>query len=305
MTTEYMQGNADNAISVPFSDDRAEATPRESNDAEDAELFDEDDPAEAPEKRKERKQRRQERLQGMLQNGRQATARVRELEERDRQRERELAELRGMVTVTAQRQQQQQPGVDPWRARLDDINQRQADAYSAAQAEMKAGTMTPERQRYYERQATAFEEEKGTLFAEKVLAQRAPAQAADQARQVWVNKYPEVYGNPEAYQFAEGTFARKKALLKRGEQVTNELVDEVMRETMATFKLGAKPPPTRNERDRLSGIASGGGGGGSANIQLTPEMRRMAIAAYDHLPEDQAIKAWTAKTGRKMASRGK
>jgi len=33
---------------------------------------------------------------------------------------------------------------------------------------------------------------------------------------------------------------------------------------------------------------------------MTKELRQMAIAAYDHLPEEEAIKAWTNKTGKRL-----
>lgn len=288
-----MQGDPDKGgIAVPFSDDRSD------ND-DTAELFGEEKPGEAPEKRKERLQRRQERLQGMIQNGR----RVKELEERDAQRERELAELRGRLDQAERMRQQPPPSDqgDPFKARLDAVLKRQKDAYTSAQAETKAGTFTEERARHYEQVAREIEEEKGTIFAERVLAQRAPVQRAQQAQQAWVNKYPEVYGNQRAYEYAEGSFKRKMALLKPGEVPTNEMVDEVMQETMATFKIGPKPQPSRSEKERMSGLpASGGNGGGPPSITLTPAMRRMAIAAYDHLPEQEAIKAWVAKTGKSL-----
>jgi hypothetical protein len=239
--TDYMQNDDKGGISVPFSDDRSDG------DDDDRELFI-DKPGEEPEKRKARLERRQERLQGMIQNGR----RVKELEERDQQRERELAELRGRLDQAERMrpapQQSNQP--DPYQARLDAVNQRQKDAYTAVQAEAKAGTLTEDRQRHYEQVAREIEEEKGSIFAERVMARQQPVQRAQQAQQQWVNKYPEVYGNQQAYTYAEGSFKRKMALLKPGEQVTNEMVDEAMQEAMTTFKLGPKPAPTRSERER-------------------------------------------------------
>lgn len=291
--SEYMQGDPDKGgVAVPFSDDKSDAD-------DTAELFGEDKPGEPPERRKERLQRRQERIQGMIQNGR----RVKELEERDQQRERELAELRGRLDQAERTRTQPSANdqVDPYKVRLDAVLQRQKDAFTAAQAEAKAGTFTEERQRHYEQVAREIEEEKGTIFAQRVLAAQAPVQRAEQAQQQWISKYPEVYANRNAYTYAEGSFKRKLALLKPGEAPTNEMVDEVMRETMATFKIGPKPEPTRSERDRMSGLpASGGNGGGPPSITLTPAMRRMAIAAYDHLPEQEAIKAWVAKTGKSL-----
>ena len=62
--SDYMTGDKDNAIAVPFSDDSTE-----SNKAEDLE---EDSPTATPEERVTRKQKRQARIQSMLQEGKQS-----------------------------------------------------------------------------------------------------------------------------------------------------------------------------------------------------------------------------------------
>lgn len=293
---DFMQGDPDkNPITVPFSDDVEE-------DKKAVDLV-EDEPKDAsPEERVTRKRKRQERLQTLLQEGQKNADRVRELEERDERRERELAELRGMV-IQQQHRAAAPPadGKDSFDRDLDAIYARQSEAYRAAQAEIKAGTFDDKRQAHYERVAREIETDKSRVLIRREMAQREPVQRQEQARQIWEQKYPEVYANPRAYQFAEATFKRRSALLEPGQPITNDLVDEVMTEAMTQFRLGPKKPPSATERSRLSGVpSSGAGGGGSPGIQMTPVLRRMAVAARDDLPEEEAIKAWVNKTGKRL-----
>lgn len=295
--TDFMQGDKDSAVAVPFSDDATEA-------AKDDELPEgEDKPNESPEERRTRKQRRHERLQTKLRTGEEALAKVKDLEERDSKREREMAELRGMVTAhqSIARAAAPEGSKDEFERRLDAVYEKQQNAYAAAQAEVASGKFDEKRSRYYETIAREIESEKSSIHAERVLSRREPAVRQEQAQQVWVQKYPEVYRDPRAFQYARATFDRRLAL---GEADSASLVDEVMGETMAQFRLGPKKAPSQSERARHSGIPSSGSSGGGrsdpSGITMTPELRRMAIAAYDHLPEAEAIKTWVNKAGKRL-----
>lgn len=302
MSSDYMVGDKDNAVIVPFSDDES-ATAKKAVDLED-----EDSPTASPEERKNRRQRRQERLQKMLQEGEANAAKVKELEERDAKRERELAEMRGMLAAQHQmRQAANDNGKDPTQAALDAVYARQKRAYDAAQAELKAGNLSPERQKYYEDEARAIETEKTRIHTQaaisRAIAEDRETRRVEQAQQVWVSKYPEVYNNPRAFAYAQATYNRRVHGL--GEQSTHALVEEVMQEAINTFKLGAKPAPTASDRARMSGIPSSGSGGGGrapSGVDFTrnPELRRMALAAYSDLPEQEALKKWTDTVGKKL-----
>lgn len=295
---DFMQGDPDkNPITVPFSDDEAEKKA--------ADLLEEEPKEASPVERVTRKRKQHERLQDLIKDGEKNAARVKELEERDEKREREMAELRGMIYQQHQRAANTNApsdGKDPFERELDAIYARQGEAYKAAQAEIKAGTFDEKRQAHYERIAREIETAKNRVFVRSEIAQTAPAQRAEQARQIWEQKYPEVYANPRAYQFAEATYKRRTALLEPGQAITNELVDEVMNETMTQFRLGPKKAPSASERSRLSGVPSSGagGGGGTPGIQMTPTLRRIAMAAHEDLPEEEAIKAWVNKTGKRL-----
>ncbi len=287
--SNYMQGSGNDAISVPFSDDEA---------VKDEELITDDDkPGESAEAKQTRKQKRQERLQLKLQRGSAAEAELAaERAEKQELRER-LARLEGIAL--ARQPAANDSGKDPFETELDAIYGEQQSAYAAAQAEVKAGSMTPERAQHYERIARDIESRKSRVHARREISQTEPVRQQSQAQQVWVQKYPEVYGNQRAFQYAQGRYQTRLAL---GENITNSTVDEIMEEAKAQFKLGSKPAPTQSERARFGGVPSSGGGGGGSKepITLSREIRRMAIAAYDHLPEEEAIKAWTNKTGKRL-----
>jgi hypothetical protein len=290
----YTMGDPD-AINVPFTDDE---------NVRDEELItDADKPGESPAERATRKQRRQERIQLKLQEGKQAKEELeRERAEKQELRER-LARLEGVVSAT-QRSSQNDNAKDPYEAELDAIYTEQQAAYATAQAELAAGKMTPERTKHFERVARDIESRRGRVFARREIAMTEPIRQQNQARQQWEQKYPEIYSHSRAYEYAEGRFKQRRAL---GDNITNQVVDEIMEEAKVQFKLGAKPAPTVSERARMSGTASSGGGGGSSKepITLSRELRKIAIAAHggDGVSDEDAIKRWTAKTGKRMRER--
>ncbi len=285
---------ADKGIEVPFSDDEEKVK-------DDELIFSEDPPTASPAERVTHRKKREDRIKRLLDEGKTNADKVRELEERDQKRERELAELRGMVAANQNTRREPTDGKDDYQRRLDAVYERQGNAYAAAQAEIKAGTFDEKRSRYYEQIARDIEEEKSSIHAERVLARREPAVRQEQAQQVWVQKYPDVYREPRAFQYAKATFERRLAL---GEANTNELVDEVMTEAMTQFRLGPKKAPSQSDRSRMSGLpssgAGGGGGSGGSGIPMTKELRKMATALYSDLPEEQALKKWVDGPGKEL-----
>ncbi len=293
--SSFMMGDHDKSVAVPFSDDDA------ANDTKPDELLDEPSANATPEERITWKQKRQDRIKRILDDGKESKAKVERLEAESAATKAELERLKGYVA--AQPQRAQNDSRDPYEQRLDQVYEKQSEAYNAAQAEIKAGSFTPERQKYYERVAREIESAKSSIHTERLIEQRTAASRTEQAQQVWVQKYPEVYNNPRAFQYAQATWQRRLNA-PGAEPATNDTVDEIMQETMATFRLGKKAPPSASERSRMSGIpsaGSGGGGGGKGGIVMTdPKLRRMAIAAYSHLPEEEAVKAWVNKTGKRL-----
>lgn len=288
MSDGYMQGNPDNSVAVPFSDDEAEA--HSDNDLEDK-------AGASSEENITRKQRRQERIQRLIDEGKQSKEEVTNLRGELGTLKTELARLQGYVVA------QPRPGndnaKDPYEQRLDQVYEKQSQAYNAAQAEIKAGTFTADRQQYYERIAREVESEKTRIHTERVVDSRAASSRGQTAQQIWEQKYPEVYQSPKAYQYAKATWERRQAI---GEQPTNAMLDEVMNETMTTFKLGARPAPSASDKARMSGIPSAGSSGGqrSTGVTMTPELKRMAEAAHPGLSQADAWKKWVNTTGKRL-----
>lgn len=278
---------------VPFSDDEA---------VRDDELITDGAALASPEEQKARAERRKERAAERERERKELAEKVKAFEERDAKLDRELAELRG--ELRAVRQQSAPSGSsDPYAQRLDLVYRRQQDAYKAMQAEAKGGALDEDRTAYYEGIAREIEQEKAQIAAERVLARHAPAQEQRAAQQRWRDKYPEIYGNPRAYQFASASYERRKALLEPGQEPTNEMVDEAMEEARAQFRLGVKrSAPSASDRQRLSGMPSSGSGGGpsGAGVTMTPELRKMALALHSDLPEEEAVKRWANTAGRAL-----
>jgi hypothetical protein len=67
-----------------------------------------------------------------------------------------------------------------------------------------------------------------------------------------------------------------------------------MQETINTFKLGKKAPPSASERSRMSGISASGSNGSSRStgIVMTPTLKKLAHAAHPDMPEEEAEKKW-------------
>jgi hypothetical protein len=294
MSDNYVSSN-DKPVEVPFSDDET---------VRDDELITDDPSLQLtnPVEYKARQAKKNERVAARERERKEMEKRLAEFEERDRKREAELRELRGFVAGASQ-SRQAPPGKDPYEERLDAVYARQKEAFETAQAEIKAGTYDKTRAAHYERVAREVESEKQRINAEMVLSQREPIQTQQQARNQWMNKYPEVYRDQRAYEYAEGLFKQKKAMLEPGQSPTVEMVDEAMQATMATFKLGPRKAATASERERMSGIPSSGSGGGTSapsGIAMTKDLRKMATALYSDMPEEEAIKKWVNGPGREL-----
>ena len=284
------------AIEVPFSDDAAEEV------SDDQLLFEADKPGLTEEQKQLRAQRRRDR-----QKERDAQAKAKDEELATLRGE--MIQLRGQlqgVAAAARQPAHADDGKDPFDRQLDGIYAEQSTVYENYMAEAHAAAsrkekLPAEREAYYAQQSRNFEGRKMRVETARALAVEANRTRGETARQIWVQKYPEVYGNNDALAYATATFERKKALR---ENITNDTIDEIMNETRVQFKLGGKPAPSNTERARMSGIsANGGNGGGGAptgGIPMTKELRAMAIAKYSHLPEKDAIKAWVDREGKAL-----
>lgn len=295
---ENFVSTTDKPVEVPFSDDAVES--------KEADL-DEDQPTDTPAERLSRKQRRAVRAKEREDERKQSAQLVKELREKDAAREREIAELRGYVTAQAQHRAAAVPdGKDQFEQKLDAIYQKRDDAYRTMQAEMAAngGKLDDKRAEHYASVAREVERDVTQVHVAKALAAQESSRRQEQAQQVYIHKYPDVYANPRAFAYAQAEAQKRQAL---GENITNATVDEIMNDTMVRFKLGGKQPPAANLKERMSGVSSSGAGNGNGNssggIAMTREFKMMARAKYSDLPEEQAIKKWVDNEGKALRAK--
>lgn len=297
--SDYLQGNKDNAITVPFSDDDVEK--------KDDDLT-EDPPASAsPQQLSEHKRKKAERTRRMLEEGKQSKEEVARLKAEQDALKQELARVQGYLAAQQNQPRQQSTETkDEYEKRLDALEEERAAAYAAAQAEVKEGKMTAERAAYWDKKGRALDERRAETIVERQLARTRAAEEQrrqqEDGRQFWRHRHPEVYQNPQAYRWAEGRAAMMIA--ETGRDMTQADIDAVLEEAKVKFKLG-KQTASATERARMSGIpssSSGGGGAGKGDGMTfsNPKIRNMALAAYDHLPEHEALKAWAQKTGKRL-----
>jgi hypothetical protein len=295
MAENYTSSGSDPII-TPFSDDEA---------VRDDELIVEaDKPGDSPEVKAARAQKRRERAQERERERKEQASELAQLKQEIATERAERARLQGFVAALPQAQPEN-AGKDPYAAALDQVYEKQGEAYNAYQAELKAGTLNETRVKHYERISRDLEEQKGRIHARQVVDADVARQRQEAAQQPYVHKYPDVYNNPQAFEYAKGEFAKRNARSRvTGEQITNESVDEIMEETRTVFKLGKRPAPSRTERDRMSGISSASGGGSSQEagrgIQKTKELQRMAESLYSDLTPEKAWQKWVDSAGRQL-----
>jgi hypothetical protein len=275
---------------VPFSDDSEEVT--------DDQL---DTSGNSPEDKATRLEKRRERAAERERERKETGERLVRLEAELAAERAERARLAGYVQATVQ----PKAGPDPYQQRLDAVYAKQSDTYRAYVAETLAAKankqeLPAERQAYFDSQARQFEEAKADIISERAVARVMPTLRQESSQQTWVQRYPDVWNNPQALKYAQATWEQKKAM---GLQETHELADEVYEEARRVFKLGGKPSPSSRDREKLSGVPAAGGGGGApatGDIQMTRDLRLMAIAKYSDLPEDKAIAKWKSVEGKAL-----
>lgn len=268
----------------------------------------------ATEEGRSRADRRRDRYAEMAEEKKAASERAEKLE-------RDLADerTRRIALETVAPQRQQQPEADPEGQEILRIRGERKHLHTAFLAKQQAGGMTEAERDDFERKGYELQDRenfathqrnvrltggnRGGMTQEQV---RAEAQL-----EVIRSTYPDIYGHPNKL-VAEHTASTYRALRATGLPPTKETLERAVGETRKAFRLpGAtprRPPPDEAARRRLSGAGSGGPrGGGEAPVvvRMTKDQRRMADAAYSHLPTEKARhEAWAKGPGRKLLAKG-
>ena len=297
MASEYVSTGG--PIEVPFTDDVAEVR-------DDELIVEADKPGDSPEVKAQRATSRRERAAERARERKEQGEQLVQLRKDLEQERAERARLQGYVQALPAAQAPQ--GKDQYEAALDAVYEEQQRSYREYQAALAAGTLDEKAVERFQKISRDIETRKNNIAARRVVDSDVARQRQEAAQQPYVHKYPDVYNNPEAFEYAKAEHAKRKARARvTGEQITNETVDEIMEETRTVFKLGKKDPPSRSERDRYTGGSAGGTGGGNGGgsghgIAMTKELRSMAISRYggNGVSDEAAVKAWVDGPGKEL-----
>src|SRR6187399_340768 len=176
--------------------------------------------------------------------------------------------------------------------------QRLEDDYSRAQQNR---TLTAAMETEMRERAMELEVQKISLATERREILTAPRRRQDELTRQLERENADVYGHPQALQFAAG---RVNQLIAMGRKDSKELHDEVMEEARRTI-LGKRPKPDAIERQRATGMSAGPRMAPSApgrTIQMPKGSHyyKMAVSMYPDLDAGAACQKWAQTVGKKL-----
>jgi hypothetical protein len=149
------------------------------------------------------------------------------------------------------------------------------------------------------------------LVADRKEIERAPRRAEEAKIHDQRSRFPDVFGDSRAFQYAQGSYNQA---LARGVAPSRELEDASFQEAREVI-LGRRPPPDAAQRQRASGMGSStrqvSGGAAKTTIDMPRggALYRMAIAAYPDLEPAQACQKWAQTKGKRyqeaLSARGR
>lgn len=257
---------------------------------------DDDEPEEPQLSRREKKAQRQS---------------LREQAEADREArlaaEQRAAYALGVAQTTIQQSQQRQQFKAPHEIEADSIFKERellVQEFNLARQRNK-GELTPEQEQDFKRRGYNLEERMAMNAVSRREAERQPPPQVQHQHDLMATlraRYPDVVGNPDAFQWA---LARYQTLVRHPnpkERATDDwnTTERVMQETREEFGMAQRSDRTPEQR-RFAGSpagASGVSGETPKKILLNPEEKKRADAAYPHLAEAERYKRY-AQVSRK------
>lgn len=151
----------------------------------------------------------------------------------------------------------------------------------------------------YDKKARQVQSERAQIATNRALKNALPQILHAQQAQTFRTQYNDVYNNPRAASYAEGTY---KQLLAMGETDGPQLVDKAMNQARVQFKMGGgSMKPTEHDKAQMSSV---GGGGGRSSVDNTVRMgkaeKSMAMAMYGDAfngDEKKAYQKWASGPG--------
>lgn len=233
-------------------------------------------------------------------------ARIR-AEERAKVLEQELERRNQQPVPVYQPPPQNQP--DPLELATKRLQQEHEDLVATYNARFQAtnGQLPPEEAAQFRERGWALKNKSEELAAFRVLQKTgklAPQQPqglteAQFYAMTYQQEFPEVMRDPK---LAARAARRFDDLVDDGEPPDINTGRKAMAQVRDQFVPGRRPEPDQRLRQKLTGIGAGpgsgpGGRGGKQTIEMTPELRKMAVRAYKHLPPNQAIQKWANEVG--------
>lgn len=180
-----------------------------------------------------------------------------------------------------------------YRATIDQMRRLDED-YARAGAEKR---LTPAMEAEMQEKWTQLDLKKSTLVIERREVLTAPKRDAEARQNALRSRFPDVYGNPKAHQYAAALWNMETA---RGEPEDDALHERVMARTREEF-LGKRPAPSAASKNRASGMSAGARPASGAKVEVKmprgQEIDRMARAAYPNLEPAQARQKWANRNG--------
>jgi hypothetical protein len=265
-----------------------------------------------------RQERRRDRYREQTEAARAAEERAAAAErERDEERTRRIA----YETQIATQQRAPQQEADPEGAEILRVRAERESVHAAYQARVARGGITPQEEQEFrakayelndrEDQAKFLRNQRMHGGGQRGLTQQDVAREAQ--KQYLLNTFPDVFTHPDkrVLQYVSATHDQ---LLAAGHRPGNETLQMAISATRKQFRLGPQqraPEPNEASRRRLSGGGTGGGGGRPVAggdeptvVKMSAAQRKMAEAAFGHLPPAAAHKQWAKTVGKKLAQKG-
>lgn len=220
---------------------------------------------------------------------------------RERSMRMEMESRYQQMLMMQQQQATQTPQEDPYEREIRQTYEEQSQLVDEATALSKLGK--EEYDRHHARlQSRAMDIERrrqrAILLQEQERMGMNPTQLAHQAaRQGFFMRHADIMGNPKLRMYADGLLRQRWA---EGKPDTVETAEEVALEVRQRFGMVSKPPPTKSEKQRYSGVSGGGGGTpGAKVVRLDAATQRMARELYKGMKPEDAYKRYAKQLSGK------
>ena len=220
-------------------------------------------------------------------------------EEKARRLEAELAAERAVARrVPAP----QEPMEDPLEKEIDESYRQRQQLADDFEQRRQAGTLTEDTAKDFQSRARKLEEKTTELIYQRTQrkqhANRNPAE--DRIMEIR-RRHADVADNPKAWQYANG---QAQIRMARGEQYSQEFVDDVIEEARKEFKIGRYRDGVPRE-DRYNSAPRGSGPNPGrekpGKIRMTKTMRQMADHQFSDIENPQErYQKWADGPGKRF-----